>query len=203
MEKPIAKKIKLQLPAGRATPAPPVGTVLGPAGINLQDFCTQFNDASKDKTGDILPVEIIVYEDRSFEFKLKTPPASFLLKKAVGIEKASKKGANEIVGVLTLEQIEQIAKIKKEDLNAYDMESAMKIIMGTARNMGIAVKGINEAELAEQAASALEEERKMAEREAELAKAEAEMLEAKQAVPEDEEVEKETEVITKEPAETE
>jgi large subunit ribosomal protein L11 len=194
VEKPIAKKIKLQLPAGRATPAPPVGTVLGPAGINLQEFCTKFNEASKDKMGDVIPVEIIVYEDRSFDFKLKTPPAAFLLKKAAGLEKASTKGANEVVAVLTQEQIREIAEIKKEDLNAYDIDSAMKIIIGTARNMGIAVKGINEEELARQEAEALEEQRRMEEREAELAKVEAELMEAKQAAPEVPVVEEEKEV---------
>lgn len=193
MEKQIAKKVKIQIPAAKATPAPPVGTVLGPAGINLQDFCTKFNEASKDKMGDVLPVEITIYDDRSFDFKLKTPPAPFLLKKAAGIEKASKKGANEIVSVLTKKQIEEIAEIKKDDLNAYDIESAMKIIEGTARNMGIAVKGVNDQELAEQAAEALENEKKMAEREAELAKAEAEAVEAKQHVPTVEEVEQDTE----------
>jgi large subunit ribosomal protein L11 len=193
VEKQIAKKVKIQIPAAKATPAPPVGTVLGPAGINLQDFCTKFNEASKDKMGDVLPVEITIYDDRSFDFKLKTPPAPFLLKKAAGIEKASKKGANEIVSVLTKKQIEEIAEIKKDDLNAYDIESAMKIIEGTARNMGIAVKGVNDQELAEQAAEALENEKKMAEREAELAKAEAEAVEAKQHVPTVEEVEQDTE----------
>jgi len=178
------KKIRLQIPAGRATPAPPVGTVLGPAGINLQEFCTRFNEASKDKMGDVLPVEITLYEDRSYDFKLKTPPAAFLLKRVAGIEKASTKGANEVVAVLSREQIREIAEIKKDDLNAYDIENAMKIIEGTARNMGIAVKGVNDQELAEQAKEALENEKKMAEREARLAKAEAELLESKNATPE-------------------
>ncbi len=180
MDKPVVKKIKLQIPAGKATPAPPVGTVLGPAGINLQDFCTKFNEASKDKMGDVLPVEISIYEDRSFDFKLKTPPAAFLLKKAAGLDKASTKGANQVVAVLTQDQIREIAEIKQPDLNAYDIESAMRIIEGTARNMGIAVKGVNDEELAAQAKEALEQEKLMAEREAELAKAEAEVFEAKQ-----------------------
>jgi large subunit ribosomal protein L11 len=137
--KEIVKKIKLQIPAGAATPAPPVGTVLGPAGINLGEFCTKFNDASKDKMGDILPVEITVYSDRTFDFVLKTPPAPFLIKKFAKIQKGSAKGANEVVATLTLDDIRKIAEIKMPDLNAYDIESAMKIIEGTARNMGIEV----------------------------------------------------------------
>jgi large subunit ribosomal protein L11 len=179
--KEIIKKIKLQVPAGKATPAPPVGTALGPAGINIQEFCTKFNDATKDKMGDILPVEINVYEDRSFDFKVKTPPATFLLKKAAGIEKASTKGANEVVSVLTEKQIEEIAETKLEDLNAYDLESAKKIIAGTARNMGIAIKGVNDEELAEQQKEALEQEKEMLKREAELNEAEARLAEEQTA----------------------
>ncbi len=168
MAKEIVKRIKLQIPAGKATPAPPVGTVLGPAGINLGEFCTKFNDASKDKMGDILPVEITIFDDRSFDFVLKTPPAPFLLKKAAGITKASKKGANEIVATITKEQLRQIAETKLPDLNAYTIEAAMTIIEGTARNMGIAVKGLNDAEMAEQAKEAKEAEKEAAKREAEL-----------------------------------
>lgn len=181
MAKEIIKKIKLQVPAGKATPAPPVGTALGPAGINIQEFCTKFNDATKDKMGDILPVEINVYEDRSFDFKVKTPPATFLLKKAAGIEKASTKGANEVVSVLTEKQIEEIAETKLEDLNAYDLESAKKIIAGTARNMGIAIKGVNDEELAEQQKEAFEQEKEMLKREAELNEAEARLAEEQTA----------------------
>lgn len=143
MAKEVVKKIKLQIPAGKATPAPPVGTVLGPAGINLQDFCTKFNDASKDKMGDIVPVEISVYDDRSFDFVLKTAPAAFLIKKAAKIKSGSKKGKNEIVATITKEQLKNIAETKLPDLNAYDVEGAMKIIEGTARNMGVAVKGMD------------------------------------------------------------
>lgn len=143
MAKEVVKKIKLQIPAGKATPAPPVGTVLGPAGINLQDFCTKFNDASKDKMGDIVPVEISVYDDRSFDFVLKTAPAAFLIKKAAKIKSGSKKGKNEIVATITKEQLKNIAETKLPDLNAYDVEGAMKIIEGTARNMGVAVEGID------------------------------------------------------------
>ena len=143
MAKEVVKKIKLQIPAGKATPAPPVGTVLGPAGINLQDFCTKFNDASKDKMGDIVPVEISVYDDRSFDFVLKTAPAAFLIKKAAKIKSGSKKGKNEIVATITKEQLKNIAETKLPDLNAYDVEGAMKIIEGTARNMGVAVEGMD------------------------------------------------------------
>ena len=162
------KIIKLQIPAGQATPAPPVGTVLGPAGINLQDFCQKYNDATRDKMGTIIPVVITVNEDKSFTFVLKTPPAGDLIKKAAKIQKGSKKGANEIVATITKDDVRQIAETKLPDLNAYDIESAMKIIEGTARNMGVAVKGVNDAELAEQAAEAAIEEAKEAKREAEL-----------------------------------
>ncbi len=141
MAKDAVKKIKLQIPAGKATPAPPVGTVLGPAGINLQDFCTKYNDATRDKMGDILPVEISIYEDRSFDFVIKTPPTSFLLKKYAKINKGSVKGSNEIVATLTKEQLKEIAEIKLPDLNAYTVEEAMKIVAGTAKNMGIAIEG--------------------------------------------------------------
>lgn len=145
MAKNAVKKIKLQIPAGKATPAPPVGTVLGPAGINLQDFCTKYNDATRDKMGDILPVEISIYEDRSFDFVIKTPPTSFLLKKYAKINKGATKGSNETVATLTSAQIREIAEIKLPDLNAYDVDAAMKIVAGTAKNMGIAVEGMEEA----------------------------------------------------------
>ena len=138
MAKEITKKIKLQIPAGRATPAPPVGTVLGPAGINLQEFCTKFNDLSKDKMGDVLPVEITIYDDRSFDLVLKTPPAPFLLKKVAKVAKGTTKG--ETVATITRDQLKEVAETKMPDLNAYDVESAMKIVEGTARNMGIEVK---------------------------------------------------------------
>lgn len=140
MAKEIVKKIKLQIPAGKATAAPPVGTALGPAGIALPDFCNKFNDATKDKMGDILPVEVYVYDDRSFDFKVKTPPAAFLIKKAAGVKKASSKGANEIVGSITKTQLKEIAETKLPDLNAYTVDEAEKIIAGTARNMGIEIK---------------------------------------------------------------
>ena len=138
MAKEITKIIKLQIPAGRATPAPPVGTVLGPAGINLQEFCTKFNDATKDKMGDVLPVEITIYEDRTFDMVLKTPPAAFLLKKVAKVKKGNSKG--ETVATITKDQLKEIAETKLPDLNAYTVEEAMKIVEGTARNMGIEVK---------------------------------------------------------------
>lgn len=193
MAKQITKKIKLQIPAGKATPAPPVGTVLGPAGINLQEFCTKFNDASKDKMGDVLPVEITIYEDRTFDFVLKTPPAAFLLKKAAGIKSGSKKGANEVVATITKDQLKQIAETKLPDLNAYDVESAMKIVEGTARNMGIAVKGLNDKELEEQAREALEHEKELAKREAELASLEEEAANQNVEEATEEEVEEKSE----------
>ena len=169
MAKEVVKKIKLQLEAGKATPAPPVGTVLGPAGVNLQDFCSKFNEATRDKMGDVVPCEISIYDDRSFTFVLKTPPAAFLLKKAAKLQKASSKGANEIVATISKEDLRKIAETKLPDLNAYDIEGAMKIIEGTARNMGIAVKGVNDAELAEQAAEEKAEESERAKRDEMLA----------------------------------
>lgn len=140
MAKKIAKMIKLQIPAGKATPAPPVGTVLGPAGINLQEFCTKYNDATRDKMGDILPVEISVYEDRSFDFVIKTPPAAFLIKKYAKINKGASKGSSETVATLTKDQLREIAETKLPDLNAYDVEGAMKIVEGTACNMGVKIE---------------------------------------------------------------
>ena len=136
----IVNKIKLQIPAGKATPAPPVGTVLGPAGINLQEFCTKYNDATRDKMGDILPVEINVYEDRSFDFVIKTPPAAFLLKKACKINKGSVNGKNDIVGTISEASLREIAETKLPDLNCYTVEDAMKIVEGTALNMVIKVE---------------------------------------------------------------
>ena len=124
----ISKKIKLQIPAGQANPAPPVGTVLGPAGINLGDFCSKFNDATKDKMGDVLPVEITVYEDRSFDFVVKTPPAAFLLKKACKVKKGSANGKNDTVATISKDKIKEIAETKLPDLNCYDVDDAIKII---------------------------------------------------------------------------
>ena len=140
-KKELVKKIKLQIPAGKATPAPPVGTVLGPVGINLGDFCSQYNDQTRDKMGDILPVEISVYSDKSFDFIVKTPPTPFLLKKYSKAKKGASKGANETVATISKDQLKEIAEIKLPDLNAYDVEGAMKIVAGTAKNMGIKIEG--------------------------------------------------------------
>ena len=147
MAKEVVKKIKLQIEAGKATPAPPVGTVLGPAGINLQEFCTKFNEVTRDKMGDVLPVEISLYEDRSFDFVVKTPPASFLIKKAAKVNKASSQGANELVAVITEDDVRQIAETKMPDLNAYDLEEAMNIIIGSARNMESLLKELTKMNL--------------------------------------------------------
>jgi large subunit ribosomal protein L11 len=141
MAKKIKTVIKLQIPAGKANPAPPVGPALGQHGLNIQEFCTKFNAATKDKGGDITPVEITVYEDRTYTFILKTPPAAELLKKAAGIQKGSGKPLQEKVGKVTKKQIEEIAKIKLPDLNANDVPAAMRIIEGTARQMGLTVEG--------------------------------------------------------------
>ena len=167
-------KKTIQIEAGKATPAPPVGTILGPAGINLQEFCTKYNEATRDKMGDIIPVEISIYEDRTFDFVLKTPPTASLILKAAGIDKGSTKGANHIVATLTKDEIRKIAEIKMPDLNCYDIDAAINIVAGTARNMGIAVKGLNDAELQEQ-------EKEAAAAEAQAAKLEAELEEAEES----------------------
>lgn len=173
MAKEIMKKIKMQLPGGGATMAPPVGTMLGPVGINSQEFIQKFNDETQDKRGDIVPVEIIVYEDKSFDFIVKTPPASYLIKKAMNLEKGSSAGANEYVGTISQEEVMKIAEIKLVDANAYTKEEVFNSIVGTARNMGVAVKGINEAELKAQTKEAEAEAIELAIREAELEEMEA------------------------------
>ena len=134
------KKIKLQIPAGKATPAPPVGTVLGPAGVNIGDFVNKFNEATRDKMGDIIPVDLTVYEDRTFSFVLKTPPASRLILKILGMEKGSQKPGGKKVASLTKDQVRSVAEQKMPDLNAASIEAADRIIEGTARSMGIDVK---------------------------------------------------------------
>jgi large subunit ribosomal protein L11 len=139
MAKAIKTILKLQLPAGKATPAPPVGTALGPHGLNIQDFCKQFNDATKDMGTDIVPAEITVYEDRNFTFILKTPPASDLLRKAAGVEKGAANPLKGKVGKVTRTQVREIAERKMPDLNANDLDAAEKIIAGTARSMGIEI----------------------------------------------------------------
>lgn len=140
MAKKIKTIVKLQISAGQATPAPPIGPALGQHGLNLGEFCARFNDATKDKIGDIIPIEITIFEDRTFTFKLKTPPASDLLRKAAGIEKGAANPLKDKVGKVTKAQIREIAGKKMEDLNANDIEAAMKIIEGTARSMGIKVE---------------------------------------------------------------
>ena len=140
MAKAIKTTLKLQLPAGAANPAPPVGPALGQHGVNIQEFCKQFNDATKEMSGDIIPAEITVFEDRSFTFKLKTPPTSALLRKAAGIEKGSGDPLKTKVGTVSKKDVREIAERKMVDLNANDIEGAMKIIEGTARSMGIEVK---------------------------------------------------------------
>jgi large subunit ribosomal protein L11 len=139
MPKNIKAKVKLQIPAGKATPAPPVGPALAPHGINIGEFCQKFNEQTKDKVGYTIPVEVTIFEDRTYEFKLKTPLTSELLKKAAGIEKGSGTPNQTKVGKITRDQLREIAKQKLPDLNTKDIEKAMKIIEGTAKNMGIEI----------------------------------------------------------------
>jgi large subunit ribosomal protein L11 len=141
MAKKITGQIKLQIPAGQANPAPPVGPALGQHGVNIMAFCKEFNARTKDQTGMIVPVVITVYQDKSFNFITKSPPASMLLKKAAGIASGSKTPNKEKVGKVTRKQVMEIVKIKKDDLNATDEEAAFRIIAGTARSMGIEVQG--------------------------------------------------------------
>ncbi len=138
--KKVAAFVKLQVPAGQATPAPPVGTALGPHGVNIMDFCKQFNAQTQSQPGMIIPVELTIYADRSFTFITKTPPAAVLLKKEAGLEKGSGAPNREKVGTVTSEQVRKIAETKMPDLNAGDIDAAMRIVAGTARSMGIEVK---------------------------------------------------------------
>ena len=140
MAKKIKTVVKLQLPAGQATPAPPVGTALGPHGVNIMEFCKSYNEATRGKEGTIFPAVITIFEDRSFTYKIKTPPASDLLKKAANLAKGSGTAGKEVVGSVTREQVAEIARIKMIDLNADKLEAAVKIIEGTARSMGLEVK---------------------------------------------------------------
>jgi len=140
MAKKVEKKIKLQIPAGKANPAPPIGPALGQAGVNIGDFVQKFNAATASMMGDIIPVEISVYADRSFDFVLKTPPVANLIMKAVGIEKGSGKNLTSKVGKITKAQVKEIAERKMPDLNAASIEAAMKTVEGTARSMGVEVK---------------------------------------------------------------
>jgi len=141
MVKKIKAKVKLNIPAGKATPAPPIGPALGQHGAAIMDFCKQYNERTKDMGEVVIPAVITIYEDRSFDFVVKTPPAAVLLKKAAGIEKGSKETGRDKVGEVTREQLKQIATEKMKDLNTTDIESATKIIEGTARSMGIEVVG--------------------------------------------------------------
>jgi large subunit ribosomal protein L11 len=140
-KKKIAAVVKVQLNAGAATPAPPVGTALGPHGVNIMDFCKQYNAATESQRGNVIPVEITIYEDRSFSFITKTPPAPELIKKAAGVAKGSATPHTDKVGSITVAQVREIAQTKMPDLNATSMEAAEKIIAGTARSMGITVQG--------------------------------------------------------------
>lgn len=139
-KKPIQTKIKLEIVAGKANPAPPIGPALGQHGVSIMDFCRAFNEKTKDKGDIIIPVAITVYKDRSFTFELKTPPAASLLKKAAGIEKGSGEPNRNKVGTIGRKDLEEIARIKLPDLNAYDLDSAVKIIEGTAKNMGLEIE---------------------------------------------------------------
>ncbi len=141
MAKKITKKLKLVIQAGKANPAPPIGPALGQAGVNIGEFVKQFNDATAKMMGDVVPVEISVYEDRTFTFILKTPPASALILKAMGKEKGSGKNAVSKIGSITKAQLKEIAEKKMPDLNANDIDAAMKIIAGSARSMGVEIKG--------------------------------------------------------------
>jgi len=140
MAKKIKTIIKLQIPAGQANPAPPIGPALGQHGVNIQDFCLKFNEKTKDKAGSIIPAEVTVYEDRTFDFILKTPPAADLLRKAAGVEKGAANPLKDKVGKVTKTQIKEIAETKMADLNANDIEGAIKIVEGTARSMGIKIE---------------------------------------------------------------
>ena len=137
MAKKALTQVKIQIPAGKANPAPPVGTALGPQGINIMDFCKQFNEATKSKAGMIIPVVVTIYEDKTFSFITKTPPASVLIKKALNLESGSAMPNKNKVGKISAKQLEEIAALKMPDLNANDMPAAKKIIAGTARSMGV------------------------------------------------------------------
>ena len=139
MAKRVRAYVKLQLPAGKATPAPPVGTALGPHGINIMEFCKAYNERTAQQAGDVVPALITIFEDRSFSFVLKTPPAVQLLKRAAGVDKGSAKPNREKIGRVTRQQLRQIVEVKRKDLNAFEPEAAMKMIEGTARSMGLEV----------------------------------------------------------------
>lgn len=138
-KKPVKAMVKLQIPAGKATPAPPVGTALGPHGLNIQDFCSKFNEATRDKMGNTIPCLLTIYEDRTFDFILKTPPASELILKAIKVEKGAKNQKTDKIGKITKAQLREIAEVKLNDLNTKDVEMAIKTLAGTARQMGVEV----------------------------------------------------------------
>lgn len=140
MAKIVKAKLSLQIPGGQANPAPPVGPALGQHGVNIQEFCSRFNEATKDKMGELIPVEVTIYQDRSFDLVFKEPPVSFLLKKALGIEKGSSDALKQKVGKITRKQLEEIAKRKMKDFNTTDLEAVIKMIKGTAKSMGIEVE---------------------------------------------------------------
>lgn len=139
-KKEVKKVVKIQIEAGKANPSPPVGTALGPTGVNMMNFCKEFNDLTKDRAGFVLPVIVSIYEDRSFTFVVKKPPVVVLIKKAIGLEKGSGQPNKSKVGKMSLAQLEDIAKQKMEDLNARDVDAAKKIVAGTARSMGVIVE---------------------------------------------------------------
>lgn len=138
--KKLKTQVKLQIPAGKANPAPPVGPALGQHGLNIQEFCSAFNEKTKDKGGDVIPVVINIYEDRSFDFICKTPPAAELIKKAINLQKGSGEPQKNKVGKITKAQLKEIAEKKMEDLNAKDIEAAIKVVAGTAKSMGVTVE---------------------------------------------------------------
>lgn len=140
MAKTVIAKVKLQIPAGKATPAPPVGPALAPHGLNISEFCQKFNDITKEQSGFKIPVEILIYADRTYDFKVKQPPASELIKKEIGLEKGSGEPNKKMVGKITKDQLRKVAEKKMPDLNTNDIEQAMKIIAGTAKNMGVEVE---------------------------------------------------------------
>jgi len=140
MAKKVKTILKLQIPAGQATPAPPIGPALGQHGVNIMGFCKEYNERTSSQQGSVIPVELTVYEDRSFSFVTKSPPTSELLRKALGVEKGSKAPSKEILGALSQEQVTEIAKVKIKDLNTVDLESAVQMVQGTARSMGIRVE---------------------------------------------------------------
>ena len=156
-KKQVAALVKIQIPAGQASPAPPVGTALGPHGVAIMDFCKDYNAKTEDKRGQIIPVEITIYEDRSFTYITKTPPTSFLIRQAAGLDKAAMEPGREVAGAITDAQVAQIAEVKMPDLNANDLEGAKLQVEGTARSMGIKVGVLTEEDIREMTEEAIDE----------------------------------------------